>query len=65
MNNSVSSSLELAPAVPLRARRWRFDPALLLFTVLVLVLCALVVNPIVRLIWESLRASDGSLTFTH
>lgn len=65
MNNSVSSSLELAPAVPLRARRWRMDPTLLLFAVLVLVLFALVVNPIVRLIWESLRASDGSLTFTH
>jgi iron(III) transport system permease protein len=65
MNNSVSSSLELAPAAPARTWRRPIDPALLLFAVLVLVLFGLVVNPIVRLIWESLRATDGSLTYAH
>jgi iron(III) transport system permease protein len=65
MNNSVSSSLELAPAAPARTWRRPIDPALLLFAVLVLVLFGLVVNPIARLIWESLRATDGSLTYAH
>ena len=63
MNNSVSSTLAMAPAGLVQRRR--FDPALLLFAVLVLVLFALVVNPIARLVWESLRAADGSVTFAH
>jgi iron(III) transport system permease protein len=53
-------------AAPLqrRQRRW-LDPTLLVFVILVLVLLALVANPILRLVWESVRAADGSFTFAH
>ncbi|MDB5853929.1 MAG: binding-protein-dependent transport system inner rane component [Herminiimonas sp.] len=48
-----------------RGPRRRLDATLLVFVILVLVLLALVANPILRLVWESLRAADGSLTFAH
>ncbi|MDB5823558.1 MAG: binding-protein-dependent transport system inner rane component [Herminiimonas sp.] len=48
-----------------RGPRRRLDATLLVFVILVLVLLALVANPILRLVWESVRAADGSLTFGH
>lgn len=67
MNNPLSSTLSMAAqAVPLQRRQRRLlDPTLLVFLILVLVLLALVANPILRLVWESVRAADGSLTFAH
>jgi iron(III) transport system permease protein len=67
MNNPLSSTLSMAAqAVPLKRRPRRLlDPTLLVFLILVLVLLALVANPILRLVWESVRAADGSLTFAH
>ena len=67
MNNPLSSILKL-PAQPLRLAqhpRRRLDPTLLVFVLLLLVLVALVANPILRLVWESLRAGDGSITLQH
>lgn len=67
MNNPLSSILKL-PAQPLRLvqhPRRRLDPTLLVFVLLLLVLVALVANPILRLVWESLRAGDGSITLQH
>ena len=67
MNNPLSSTLSMAAqAMPLQRRQRRLlDPTLLVFLILVLVLLALVANPILRLAWESVRAADGSLTFAH
>lgn len=67
MNNPLSSTLSMAAqAMPLQRRQRRLlDPTLLVFLILVLVLLALVANPILRLVWESVRAADGSLTFAH
>lgn len=47
-----------------RHSRW-LDPTLILFAVLILVLGALIVNPLMRLVWESVRATDGGFTFAH
>ena len=67
MNNPLSSTLSMAAqAMPLQRRQRRLlDPTLLVFLILVMVLLALVANPILRLAWESVRAADGSLTFAH
>ncbi len=67
MNNPSSSTLSMAAQdAPLqRPRRRLLDPTLLVFLILVLVLIGLVANPILRLVWESVRAADGSFTFTH
>ena len=65
MQPPVSLTLDTRPvARQQRQRRW-LDPTLLVFIVLLLVLFALVANPILRLVWESLRAADGSLTLAH
>ncbi len=46
--------------------RWRhFDPALLVWLLLAGVLLALVVNPLVRLVWVSLQSADGGLTLAN
>ena len=50
---------------PLQRRRRWLDPTLIVFLILVLVLVALVANPILRLVWESVRATDGGFTFAH
>jgi iron(III) transport system permease protein len=67
MNNPLSPTLKLQaqPALLAQPLRRRLDPTLLLFVLLLLVLVALVANPILRLVWESLRAADGSMTFAH
>jgi iron(III) transport system permease protein len=41
------------------------DPALWLFGVLIVVLVLLVANPILRLVWDSFTASDGSATLRN
>ena len=41
------------------------DPALWLFGALSLLLAFLVANPILRLIWDSFLAADGSLTLSN
>jgi iron(III) transport system permease protein len=67
MNNPFSPTLKLpAQSVPraLHPLR-RLDPTLLVFVLLLLVLVALVANPVLRLVWESLRAADGSITLAH
>lgn len=43
----------------------RLDASTVIFLVLVAVLVFLVANPILRLIWESVRASGGGLTLQH
>ncbi|RYE98238.1 MAG: iron ABC transporter permease, partial [Oxalobacteraceae bacterium] len=67
MNNPLPSTLHLpAQTAPLAQHpRRRFDPTLFVFILLLLVLVALVANPILRLVWESLRAADGSFTLAH
>jgi iron(III) transport system permease protein len=67
MNPPLSPTLKLpAQPVPLAPYpRRRLDPTLLVFVLLLLVLVALVANPILRLVWESLRAADGSMTVAH
>ncbi|MDB5759021.1 MAG: binding-protein-dependent transport system inner rane component [Burkholderia sp.] len=67
MNNPLSPTLKLAARpVPLAQHpRRRLDATLLVFVLLLLILVALVANPVLRLVWESLRAPDGSLTLAH
>ena len=67
MNNPLSPMLKLpAQPVPLAQHpRRRLDPTLLAFVLLLLALTALVANPVLRLVWESLRAADGSITLAH
>ncbi len=63
---SASDALPVAPAA-WRARvpsRWA-DPSLWLFGVLTVLLAFLVANPILRLIWDSVAASDGGVTLRH
>jgi iron(III) transport system permease protein len=70
MNNPLSPTLKMpAQTVPHTQHsqhpRRRLDPTLLVFVLLLLVLVALVANPVLRLVWESLRAADGSITLAH
>ena len=64
----MPSASEAAAAPALRAAgvpgRWA-DPALWLFGVLIVLLVLLVANPILRLIWDSVAASDGGTTLRH
>ncbi len=43
----------------------RLDPTLVVFSLLILVLVFLVANPVLRLIYESLRGDEGGLTLAH
>jgi iron(III) transport system permease protein len=43
----------------------RIDPAIAVFSVLVLVLGFLVINPLARLVWESIRGADGGATLAN
>lgn len=66
MDRPLTSTLDLPPRhlSLARPRRW-LDPTLIVFAILVLVLSALIVNPMARLVWESVRAADGSVTIAH
>ncbi|MEN3295774.1 MAG: iron(III) transport system permease protein, partial [Burkholderiales bacterium] len=57
--------MELAsPTAPAGFRR-RIDPAIVVFSVLVLVLAFLVINPLARLVWESIKGADGGATIAN
>jgi iron(III) transport system permease protein len=43
----------------------RIDPAMVVFSVLVLVLGFLVINPLARLVWESIKDADGGATLAN
>lgn len=62
---SLSPTVKLeSQAAPVRFWR-RFDPTVVVFAVLVLILCFLVVNPLARLFWESVKDVDGGFSFAH
>jgi len=65
MNAPLSPTFDIpARGIAPYRRRW-FDPTLIVFAILVLALGALVVNPLARLVWESLRSADGGITFAN
>lgn len=48
-----------------RPRRWRFDPTVMVFLLLIALLVFLVANPVLRMIVESLRDADGGFSFAR
>lgn len=65
MSTPISSPIKLESQPLAAGIQRRFDPTILVFTLLVIVLGFLVVNPIARLIWESLKGTDGSVTLAN
>jgi iron(III) transport system permease protein len=65
MANPLSPSIKLELPSASTAFRRRFDPPMVVLLFLVLVLGFLVINPLARLVWESIRSSDGGITIAH
>lgn len=65
MTSPLSTAIKVDSSL-MPATFWRrLDPAIIVFAVLILVLGFLVINPLARLIWESIRATTGGITLDH